>query len=289
MVPEYLAIPPPDAGAWFLDASETPMLLRMSEAEGGAAVAGAVGRQPPGELLLALEEAEPAPDTLNVRVTAPHQRELIAGWPVWLDQHKLQLDVHEDHRTRGAWMMQQPLPGSGNLLTGVYAPVVDGVRLLDRRLLPAAGLALALLLVAFANWIVQVQETRAQYRELQEAMTSAFLEAFPDARNLVVDTLRFRMEQQLTDLLHNRDQGGAGGDFLARLELLAARLEGSGDHRLEKLRYDGNSITLEVSVPDYDALDRLQKRLAGGAAVNVENAELREGRVYGRIQLRTRA
>jgi type II secretory pathway component PulL len=92
------------------------------------------------------------------------------------------------------------------------------------------------------------------------------------------------MEQELIRLRQGRGNSGAATDFLAQLEELAPHLS-SGDYRLESLDYNGASINLEVSVPDYETLDRLQQRLSINSAVNLENAELREGRVYGRFLL----
>jgi len=94
------------------------------------------------------------------------------------------------------------------------------------------------------------------------------------------------MEQQLQSLRNRPASGRTEADFISHIEKLAAVI-GSGDqYQLQVLGFDGNSITLEVSVPDYDALDRLQTQLAQTASVNIENAELKSGRVYSRIRLR---
>jgi general secretion pathway protein L len=94
------------------------------------------------------------------------------------------------------------------------------------------------------------------------------------------------MEQQLQSLRNRPASGRPEADFISHIEKLAAVI-GSGDqYELQILGFDGNGITLEVSVPDYDALDRLQTQLAQTASVNIENAELKSGRVYSRIRLR---
>jgi general secretion pathway protein L len=283
LVPDYLAIPSPSAGTWLLDIADKPLMLRFPDDTGGAVLAAETGPQPPGALLLALEQASSPPRVLKIRVSNRPQRELAGGWSPWLRPFNLEMEIYEDPHTRSAWMMRQPLPVTGNLLTGPYA-VTGGRRLWSRRMLPAAGLTAALLLVLVIHWFVEGMDIRSEHSDLQQAVTSTYLKVFPDARNL--EALRFRMEKEL-EILRNRHSSG-NADFLAQLEQLAVHIGGSTNLRLEALDFDGSSISLEVSVPDYEALDRLQKQLASGATVNVETAELRGGRVYGRILVRSK-
>jgi general secretion pathway protein L len=284
LIPDYLMIPEPEAGVWFLDVTESPWLLRMSEDAGGAALIADRGTQLSGALLLALEQTKSRPQILRVRVLNPQQHERVMQWSSQLAPYKLYLDIEQADSSRSEWLARQALPpASLNLLTGPYTPYRETSQL-ARRLLPSAALAAALILIAALHWTLQGSQLRSESSELRAAIEATYREAFPDARNIVDP--RFQMEQQLQNLRDRPAAGRSNADFITHIEKLAAVI-GSGDqYQLQVIGFDGNSTTLEVSVPDYDALDRLQTQLAQTASVNIENAELKSGRVYSRIRLR---
>jgi len=284
LVPDYLMIPAPEAGVWFLDVTETPYLLRMSDQTGGAALIADPGSQFPGAILLALEQAESRPETLRVRVANQQQLQLVEQWAAQLAPYRLQLDIHEDQSPRSARLAQQALPpASFNLLTAPYTPYRAAGQW-ARRLLPSSALAATLLLITALHWTLQGSKLRSESDQLRAEIETTYREAFPDARNIIDP--RFQMEQQLQGLRERPAPGRTGTDFITRIEQLAAVIGTTDQYELQVLGFDGNSVTLEVSVPDYDALDRLQTQLAETASVNIENAELKSGRVYSRIRLR---
>ncbi|MEX2353584.1 MAG: type II secretion system protein GspL, partial [Gammaproteobacteria bacterium] len=284
LVPDYLAMPEPEAGVWVMDASEQPFLLRFPQGQGGAVFTAESSSQLPGALRLALEQAANPPQTLRVRVTTPEQSNQIKAWSASLEAVPLQLDIQEDKHSRADWLARQSLPGTAyNLLTGPYKPSREG-GLWRRQLLPTAILTGVFIVIAGLNWFVQGARLQTDYQALQAEIESTYREVFPETRNLVDP--RFQMEQQLTSLREQQQTGGAGQDFLSRLDQIATVMDSAGDVRLQLLNFDGSSITMEVSVPDYDALDSLQLLLAETADVNVENAELRDGRVISRLRLR---
>jgi len=286
LVPDYLAITSPLPGVWLLDAADAPFLLRMPGDEGGATLFGKLNPQPPGPLLLALEQVSPAPQTLRVRVGTYNQSEQVAAWSSQLQPYNIELDVYEDNLSRSAWLTRQGLPGVGvNLLTGTYTPVGEE-RLWSRRLLPAAGLAAMLAVVTLTHWIIEGAQLQSEHRDLQQSIATTYRQVFPEARNLVDP--RYQLEQQIK-ILSDQQEDTGGFDFLPQLSQLAPYFGEGQDYRLQTINYDGSSITLEVSVADYEALQRLQEQLARGATINVENAELRDGRVYGRIIVRRQA
>ena len=84
--------------------------------------------------------------------------------------------------------------------------------------------------------------------------------------------------QQPTD---NREQT----DVLTWLEQLAPFLDDGTDLRLRAFSFNGDDLVLELSLPDFETLENLQKQLSGSMLVNVENVELRDGRVHSRIRL----
>ena len=283
LVPDYLAIAPPESGTWLIDATEAPLLLRKPGGEGGAALGAGGDSRPPGALLLALEEAAEPPVKIQIRAGAGDQTRRIAGWETWLQARGIELEILEARRDRSAWLAGQPLPDPAlNLLTGPYAAVED-TRLWVRRLLPAAGLAALLLIILAADWMLEGMRIQSTHAGLRQSMETTYREVFPDAGNLVDP--RFQMEQQLQSIRDAQRSGVSGVNLLPSLEQLAGIISGRDDYILRSLSYNGNTILLEVSVPDYESLERLEDQLGGIAGVDIENAELKEGRVFSRIRL----
>lgn len=284
LVPEFLAMAPPDPGVWRLDAGESPLLLRFPRGQGGAALAGDLGEQPPGGLLLALEGAENPPSTLRVRVTGPEQHQAVARWQTALDPLGVVLEIREDTHSRAAWLAREPLPERGcNLLTGPFATGEDPWQW-ARRLAPAAAGAALLLVVGAAQWFLEGARIRAEHQRLEQAIEATYREAFPQAQNLVDP--RYQMEQRLKRLRQSgQEQGRGPGGLLGRLQEVAPVVTSAGDIRVQGLRLAGDDLTLKVSLPDYEALERLQERLGRKGGVEVEDAELQEGRVHGRIRI----
>lgn len=285
LVPEFLAVAPPEPGSWLLDAAASPMLLRLPRGGGGAALSGEAAEQPPGGLILALEGAAEPPSTLRVRVRDRSQAETVARWQGQLEPRGVALDVLNDARSRAVWLARQPLPENRcNLLTGPYATGEDP-RQWARRLIPAAAMAGVLLLVLAFQWFLEGSRIHNEHRRLEEAITATYREAFPGAKNIVDP--RYQMEQRLNRLQAQQGDTGTAEGLMVQLGKVAPLFsEGSGEKRLQGVQYDGSSLTLEVSLADYEVLERLERRLAEKGEVEVENAELKEGRVHGRIRIR---
>ena len=88
-----------------------------------------------------------------------------------------------------------------------------------------------------------------------------------------------------------REQGAGGSasaDLLAWLEQLAPLID-AADARLQGFDFDGENIALALSLPDFEALEALQKQLSQSALARVERAELKDGRVQSRIRLEWQA
>lgn len=281
LLPDYLFMPAPEDGCWLVDAGESSLLLRRPGRE-GAVLAGGTDSRIPGALLLALEQADRAPHGLRVRVTGHPQYKAVTAWSTALSERNIELDVYMDESSRSTWLAHQPLPDSRlSLLTGQYAvkrTQGGGFNKLKR----VGLLAAVLVLVIAAEWILQGVHMQSEHDQLQQAMETTYRRAFPDTKNLVDP--RFQMEQQLAGLRSGMNANGEH-DFLGQLDRLASMLAVQPDCRLQLISFDGNSITVELSVADYESFERLQQQLAQSVKVNVENAELRDGRVHGRIRV----
>jgi type II secretory pathway component PulL len=124
----------------------------------------------------------------------------------------------------------------------------------------------------------------SEYSRLQGEINGIYSELFPDARNLVDP--RHQMEQSLIAArLPSGNDGGNNSSFLSQLERVSGVI-GQSDNLLEKLHFDESGLMLEVSVPDYKSLEELQSRLSKELPSRLENAELKDGRVYARLVMR---
>ncbi len=285
LIPDYLLLPEPAPDTWLLDALEKPYLLRFPHPHGGAALSEHPGTTPPGGLQLALERSEQTPAKLQVRVRDREQHEQVGNWREWLAARNMELERVQVNMSRPAWLARQAAPPARmSLLTGPYRPGRD--RLLHaRRFIPAAGLAAALVLVLVAQWFVEYSRIQAQHARLTGAIEDTYRQAFPGARRLV--NPRHQMEQWLSAAA----RPVAGGrkqdvDILVWLERLAPLLADNADARLTAFDFDGRQLILDLSLPDFEALETLQEQLSSAnLEPDVEKAELKDGRVIGRMSL----
>ena len=285
LTPEYLLLPEPASGTWFLDALEKPLLLRFPLGAGGAALDEDVGAQPPAGLQLALEHSRQPPARLEVRVRNQEQYEQVGNWKAWLAERDVELARLQVDMSRPACLARQAAPPERvNMLTGKHHPGRDRL-LQSRRFIPAAGFAAALVLVLAAQWLVEDSRIRTEHERLTRAIEDTYREAFPGARNLVDP--RHQMEQRLIAVT---GPDGAGQerriDMLDWLERLAPFLGDGSDARLTAFVFDGRQLILDLTVADFEALETLQQQLAAGARLNVDKAELKDGQVVSRITLR---
>ena len=288
LVPDYLFMPPPKPDAWLLDGTAAPLLLRFPEPAGGAALSGGIETHPPAGLLLALEQAQPPPRRLVVRVQHREQWERVKAWRPRLEAFELRLEQEQADVPRSPWLARQALPPAAcNLLTHRYRPHRNK-HLPARRFVPAAILATALLALLAAQWWLGTARTREEHEHLTQSIETVYREAFPDAVNLVDP--RYQMEQGLAALRSLAgNQAPQQADVLAWMERLAPLVRDETGSQLQSLGFDGESIVLALSLPHLEALERLQERLAELALVKVEHVELRDGRVHGRIHLEEQA
>ena len=259
-------------------------LLRFPQAAGGAALDEDAGAQPSGGLQLALERSNRPPARLEVRVRNREQYEQVGNWESWLAERDVELARLQVDMSRPACLARQAAPPEQvNMLTGKYDMGRDRL-LQSRRFVPAAGLAAALVLALAAQWFVEDSRIRTEHERLTRAIEDTYREAFPGARNLV--NPRHQMEQRLLAAA-GADGGGQERqiDILDWLERLAPFLDKEADARLDAFSFDGRQMTLDLSLPDFEALEALQEQLAGSLLLRVETTELREGRVHSRIHL----
>ena len=161
---------------------------------------------------------------------------------------------------------------------------------LGRHLRPwlgVAGLAAAWLLVLAIGQIVEYRQLGRELEANRARIHEVYQAVFPGGRKQNDYTIyRSQMKREL-DRLRTR---GNGGDFLGLLHLAGQALR---EHHVELQgsRYRDGALDLELRAGDLASLDRLKQTLAGHAGLEVElqNATSRDGRVEGRLRLRSRS
>lgn len=140
------------------------------------------------------------------------------------------------------------------------------------------GLALLVRLgVDGYDYFALAAEDRRLDREIEATLTGAF----PDITRVV--NPRAQMEQRL-DELRVRVHGDSG--FLALLSVVAEALS-AGDASLDEITFRDNTLLMTCRTSDFEALDRLQQRLArdGRVAVELVSSGSRDNSVSGRFRL----
>ncbi len=179
---------------------------------------------------------------------------------------------------------QQSAPPPIDLAQGDYSPSRRWARLWRPwRLaagLAALWLALHLLVLAWDN-----ARLEAERQALRAQIEAVYRQAFPDARKVV--NPRVQMTRRLERL---KAGGRSEGDFLALLGRVAPILKRGGGE-IRSVRYKDGTLDVELSVPGLEALDRLKGRLEqeAGVVAEIQSAAARDGKVQGRLQIRSRA
>ncbi len=230
----------------------------------------------PETLVLALREARAtahAPQSLSIYNPPPGID--FARWSAALD---LPVDGRE-----GEFWTQGPGSPIFSLLQSEFAPF-DQLRQVMRVLRPAAVMILIWLVIGFAvnlgDWWRLVHVEREQRQEMLEL----FRHSFPDAHTVVDPALQ--MGRNLAALQSGNGRSGPG-DFLSLLVQAAPVIRSNPAARLQSLQYADATVTFELSVPDYQAMEALHNALAArGLRAEVVNANSHDGAVDGRIRIK---
>lgn len=283
LVPDYLALSAPVHDTWLLDVTVQPMLLRQPFGQGGATFCSQLCKQTPGELILALEQTSKQPGILQVRVADDEQLRTVSEWQAGLAAYGITLKLVKDDLTRTARLARDILTANDySLLRGQYAPARE-TGSFGRRFVPAVSLAAGLLMVVATQWLMDNSRVQSEYENLQQEISKTYMDVFPEAKNLVDP--RYQMEQRLARLTKQQDNEAHSTGLLVLLEQLSPILTENKGAEISAFEFDGDSFVLEISVPDFSALSALQERITKHLAVDIRNAELREGRVFGQIRI----
>ncbi len=154
---------------------------------------------------------------------------------------------------------------------------------LGRPLRPAAimlGVWLAsMLIIDVAEWI----RLRHDHSVYTQEMRDIFQRSFPEVKTVLDPAAQ--MQKQLEAL---QSRGGGPGDLLPLLTRIAPALQTQqGRVKLQGIKYTERSLTLEIALPDFQALDAMKNTLqAANLDVEVLAANGRGNEVEGRLQVR---
>jgi general secretion pathway protein L len=177
------------------------------------------------------------------------------------------------------WLGAQPPALHFNLLQGTYQP--RHAQASGRRLVPAAVLLLAALLVKVGGDGVEYYLLKTEGGRLEAQMRETYLSVFPDARKL--DFPRRDMERRAAQLR----AGYSGGAEFQQLLGAVSRVVSSGGTSVEDLNFRDNALVVTCTVADFAALDRLKQRFEAEPDIGVElqSSGAREQRVSARFRL----
>ncbi len=137
----------------------------------------------------------------------------------------------------------------------------------------------ATLVLDVSEWI----RLRHQNSVYTSEMNAIFRQNFPDVK-VVLDPAA-QMRQQITSL---QSKGGGPADLLPLLTRVAPTLkQQAAQVKLQSVKYSERSLTLELTLPNYQALDQVKNALqAVNLDVEVIAANGRGNEVDGRLRLR---
>lgn len=235
---------------------------------------------PPALVAAALEEARSTaqmPTRLTVFNAPPE-----FARDKWTSALELEIVLSEQSLWEARLSAAPPL----DLLQGDFAPA-RGLRKQLQPLLPAAIIASVWLIGTLAFTVGNWWQLDHKHRSYQQAMTALFRQAFPDAKVVLDPALQ--MQRNLETL--QVQTGGAGSrDLLPLLAGIAPVMRANPQASLRTLKYEDAKLTLDLRLPDFEALEKIRNAMNGNAKLRAEvlAANSRGSEVEGRLRIEAR-
>lgn len=191
------------------------------------------------------------------------------------------LEVPVDVDTRD---VRETSPPPLNLLQADFSPAAQ-LRQTLRPLRPALIMLLVWLIAVTGIDVVQWLRLRHQHAVYTAEMREIFQRSFPEVK-AVLDPAA-QMRQQIEAL---QSRGGGPADLLPLLTRVAPTLKDQAARaKLQSLKYGERSLTLELTLPNYQALDSVKNALeTANLDVEILAANGRGDEVDGRLRIRPR-
>lgn len=146
----------------------------------------------------------------------------------------------------------------------------------------AAVAAGALVIVAYASQVVHYWQLNQQLEQLQQAITTTYQSVFPNETRIV--NVRTQLSRHLENL-------GMSGDTSSPLELLLyldGAFQANRDITLELLRYDNQTLRLQVHAANFASLENFRKVANQSGMVIVEQGPVsnQNGAVSGTLTVK---
>ena len=127
-------------------------------------------------------------------------------------------------------------------------------------------------------------QLKSAYRSQQQTMTSLFQKTFP--REKVVLDPAAQMQRNL-DALRGQSGKTSANDFLSLLAGIAPTLRSNSSVKLRSLKYGNTGLTIDLNLPDFQALEVIKNDLGVTRAFSVEvlAANSRASGVEGRLRI----
>jgi general secretion pathway protein L len=252
-------------GEWSLAWNGREGFVRTGELE-GAATDCADREAPPLSLRLLLEEAQAraGPASLALYTTAPDAAPDLAAWT-----GELGIAV----RLAGPWDWRTA-PADAGVSVAQERQRWRAFSGAAARLRPAAWILGAALAIQAAALVIDWSSLANEQRALRKQMESRFRASFPDAVAVVDPALQMR--RKLAEAHHAAGESD-GGDFLPMIQKVTAGMKGLPAGGLRIVSYESGRMTLELTVSEEAALQRIVTQLVQ-AGLSVETpAALKPG------------
>jgi len=176
----------------------------------------------------------------------------------------------------------QPRLPALNLLQAEYGRAAQ-VRQLVRPLRPALALLALWLIVGVGFDVYEWIRLRQAHAANLAQMHAIYRQAFGSAA-------QYPYEQMMRSIETLQTRGGGTDDLLPLLARIAPTLQArQADVKLQSLKYADRGLTLDLTLPDYQALDAVKNALqAADLDVEVAAAKARSGAVDGRLRVQAR-
>lgn len=262
MLPDVLALPPPDAGSWQIAAMDDRVLARTGLHAGFVCDT---------DLWPTLAEAsQPAPLHIQLHATTRPAADTLAD-VAWATAPEREDVIHRD-RVDGTLAMLLGAPAARssaiNLRQGRFARQSQ-MQTWWRPLMLTAGLAATWLVIAIAARAIELYQLDHEIARLDQQSLTAFHDAFPNVKN--INDMRVQAEVGIRAL---RGNASAGGIF-PLLQATAAVTGQSDDLRLQSLQYRNGQLNLSIDGKNVQSVETLRAGFAQqtGTQLSVQSAD----------------
>ncbi|NOS97485.1 MAG: hypothetical protein HOP25_03330 [Methylotenera sp.] len=250
-------LPKLSANSWAFVCNGDDSFVRTGSASGLAFELNALHTEPPLALLLALQQAKVEQSLPNEIAVYGNQQLDLAAWSQLLAVHFVAKEAD--------WKITPPVADM-NFLQGKFQPASQGWAWLSQAK-PALVMLAAMLLVALIGSSVDWARKASEKNRLDKEMKALFMNAFPDATNVVDAPLQ--MQRKLAEMQH-ASGGTESSDFLPLLADVSASTGGLAN--VTVMDYQNGQLSLSLQATSEEAARELAEKLGvSGRIVVVQN------------------